>query len=382
MKYIADIKEGDRVKEIYLCRSKQTLVSKTGRSYDSLVLQDKTGSVDGKIWDLSSGGIDDFDKLDYIEVTADVTSFQGSLQLNIRRVRRAEENECDPSEYRPSTERDIEEMYLELTNFRKSIQNEYLKKLLSMYFLESEFLKKKFCFHSAAKSVHHGYVGGLLEHTLAVTKNCEYMSGMYPILNRDLLLTAAMLHDIGKIAELSEFPENDYTDDGQLLGHIVIGCEWISATIKNLCHKGSETMTNETTLNDYEKIISNQTDIIKSYEKLIKSLPPVSPTVLTNGLIVETQALMKQPEQKPKDERERRQLFGARMKMIRQMLGLKQADIAKKLNITIQSVKNYESGIREPSIKNLIALAHILNVTTDWLLDVPPPLIEAKPFTA
>ncbi len=141
-------------------------------------------------------------------------------------------------------------------------------------------------------------------------------------------------------------------------------------------------MTNEVTLSDYEKIISDQTEIIKGYEKLIKSLPPVSPTVLVNELIVETQALMKQPESKPKDEKERRQLFGARMKMIRQMLGLKQADIAKKLNITIQSVKNYESGIREPSIKNLIALAHILNVTTDWLLDVPPPLIEAKPFTA
>lgn len=141
-------------------------------------------------------------------------------------------------------------------------------------------------------------------------------------------------------------------------------------------------MTNEATLSNYEKIISDQTEIIKGYEKLIKSLPPVSPTVLVNGLIVEAQALMKQPEQKPKDERERRQLFGARMKMIRQMLGLKQADIAKKLNITIQSVKNYESGIREPSIKNLIELAHILNVTTDWLLDVPPPLIEEKPFTA
>lgn len=141
-------------------------------------------------------------------------------------------------------------------------------------------------------------------------------------------------------------------------------------------------MTNETTLREYEKIINDQTEIIKGYEKLIKSLPPVSPTVLVKGLFVETQALMNETDIKPKDERERRQLFGARMKMIRQMLGLKQADIAKKLNITIQSVKNYESGIREPSIKNLIALAHILNVTTDWLLDVPPPLIEQKPFTA
>lgn len=147
-------------------------------------------------------------------------------------------------------------------------------------------------------------------------------------------------------------------------------------------HEGGETMTNEVNLSDYEKIINDQTEIIKGYEKLIKSLPPVSPTVLVNELITESQALTKQPENNPKNEQERRQLFGARMKMIRQMLGLKQADIAKKLNVTIQSIKNYESGIREPSIKNLIALAHILNVTTDWLLNVPPPLIEQKPFTA
>ena len=141
-------------------------------------------------------------------------------------------------------------------------------------------------------------------------------------------------------------------------------------------------MTNETALSNYEKIIHDQTEIIKGYEKLIKSLPPVPPTILVNGLLVKTQALTNETNAKPKDERERRQLFGARMKMIRQILGLKQADIAKKLNITIQSVKNYESGLREPSIKNLIALAHILNVTTDWLLNVPPPLIEQKPFTA
>ena len=135
-------------------------------------------------------------------------------------------------------------------------------------------------------------------------------------------------------------------------------------TIKNH-HEGGETMTNEVTLSDYEKIINDQTEIIKGYEKLIKSLPPVSPTVLVNELITESQALTKQSENNPKD-----------------MLGLKQADIAKKLNVTIQSIKNYESGLREPSIKNLIALAHILNVTTDWLLNVPPPLIEQKPSTA
>ena len=141
-------------------------------------------------------------------------------------------------------------------------------------------------------------------------------------------------------------------------------------------------MNNETTQSDYEQIINNQTEIIKGYEKLIKSLPPVLPTILINELITETQALTNQPDNNTRNEQERRQLFGARMKMIRQMLGLKQADVAQKLNITIQSVKNYESGLREPSLKKLIELAHILNVTTDWLLDVPPPLIERKPFTA
>ena len=141
-------------------------------------------------------------------------------------------------------------------------------------------------------------------------------------------------------------------------------------------------MTNEEIITGYEKIISDQTEIIKGYEKIIKALPPIPPSVLVNELTTETQNLTTKPNIKKQDEKERRQLFGARMKMIRQMLGLKQSDIAKKLNITIQSVKNYESGIREPSIKNLITLANILNVTTDWLLNVPPPLIEQKPFTA
>ena len=91
-----------------------------------------------------------------------------------------------------------------------------------------------FKFHSAAKSVHHGFVGGLLEHTLGVTKNCDYFAKMYPVLNRDLLLTAAIFHDIGKLKELSTFPENDYTDAGQLLGHIMIGAEWVGDAIKSI----------------------------------------------------------------------------------------------------------------------------------------------------
>ena len=99
---------------------------------------------------------------------------------------------------------------------------------------DDEDFAKRFKFHSAAKSVHHGFVGGLLEHTLSVTQNCDYFAKHYKVLNRDLLLTAAMFHDVGKLQELSTFPENDYTDAGQLLGHIMIGAEWIGEEIRNI----------------------------------------------------------------------------------------------------------------------------------------------------
>lgn len=234
MKYIETYREGERVNEIFLCKHKQPAVTKNGKPYDNVILQDKTGLLDAKIWDPDSQGIDDFDSLDYIAVMGDVTSFQGALQLNIKRVRKAQEGEYEPSDYLPVSGRDIDEMYEELKGYVNSVENPYLKELLSGYFLEDEVFERRFKFHSAAKTVHHGYVGGLLEHTLGVTKNCDYFAKTYPVLNKDLLLTAAMFHDIGKLAELSTFPENDYTDEGQLLGHIMIGTEWVSERIREI----------------------------------------------------------------------------------------------------------------------------------------------------
>ena len=105
---------------------------------------------------------------------------------------------------------------------------------MKMYYIDNEAFIKRFKFSSAAKSVHHGFVGGLLEHTLSVTKLCQYYTQAYPILNRDLLITAAIFHDIGKTQELSAFPMNDYTDDGQLLGHIMIGAEMIHDAVRTI----------------------------------------------------------------------------------------------------------------------------------------------------
>ena len=234
MKYIETLREGERTGDIYLCKFKQMAVTKNGKSYENVILQDKTGIIDAKIWDPESQGIDDFEAMDYVEVVGDVINFQGMLQLNIKRVRRAYEGEYNPEDFLPVSERDIEEMYQELLGFLKNIENAYLKQLTDSYFVENEAFIKAFKFHSAAKSVHHGFVGGLLEHTLNVVKLCDFYAEQYGILNKDLLFTAAAFHDVGKLRELSAFPENDYTDDGQLMGHIYIGTELVGASIRRI----------------------------------------------------------------------------------------------------------------------------------------------------
>ncbi len=234
MKYIRDYREGDRVSDIYLCKHKQSAVTKNGKPYDNVVLQDKTGTADAKIWDPNSAGIEDFDSLDYIEVHGDVTTFQGANQINIKRVRKCREGEYDPADYLPVSPFPADDMMRELTGLIESVGNPYLKELLRAFFVQDQEFVKAFRRSSAAKTVHHGFVGGLLQHTLAVTKLCDFFCTQYPVLNRDLLLTAAICHDIGKTRELSLFPQNDYTDDGQFLGHIVIGSEMVGEKIKEI----------------------------------------------------------------------------------------------------------------------------------------------------
>ena len=227
MKFIKELKEGDRVFDIYLCKHKQEAVTKNGKPYESVILQDKTGTIDAKVWEPNNPGIGDYDDLDYIEVYGDVTNFQGQLQISVKRIRVCHEGEYNPSDYLPVSSKGIDTMYNEVKTLIGSIKNTYLHQLLQDLFIDDADFAKKFCNSSAAKTVHHGFVGGLLEHTLSVTKLCDYYCSAYPILQRDLLLTAAMCHDIGKVKEISAFPVNDYTDDGQLLGHIVMGAQMV-----------------------------------------------------------------------------------------------------------------------------------------------------------
>ena len=202
MKFIETFHEGDKINDIYLCKYKQ-------------------------IWEPNSSGIEEFGVMDYVFISGDVTSFQGNLQLSVKRARRAQESEYVAADYLPVSEKNIDAMYDELMALMNQVGNPYLQKLIQMYYVDNSAFIEAFKKHSAAKTVHHSFVGGLLEHTLGVVKLCDFYTRQYPYLNKDLLLTAALFHDIGKLKEISNFPENDYTDDGQLLGHIVMGSELV-----------------------------------------------------------------------------------------------------------------------------------------------------------
>ena len=184
MRFINELHEGDRISGIYLCKQKQSAMTKNGKPYDSIIIQDKTGVLDGKIWDSNSLGIDDFDALDYIDIIGDVTSFAGAMQVSIKRVRKAGEGEYNPADYLPVSENSADDMYRQLCSMIGTVKNSYLQIMLKKLFVEDEEFIREFQGHSAAKTVHHGFIGGLMEHTLSVARLCEYMAGAYPILKR------------------------------------------------------------------------------------------------------------------------------------------------------------------------------------------------------
>lgn len=234
MKYLNEFAEGDRISGVYLCKKAATLTTKNGKEYMSLTLMDKTANTDAKIWEPNSDAIGDFDELDYIDVQGDVTVFNGAIQVNIRRLRRADDGEYDPSDYLPMSPYDAEGMYTQLKNVVETVKNPFLNRLLKSFFIEDAAFVDSFRKNSAAKTVHHGFVGGLIQHTLAVTRLCKFYTKAYPVLDHDLLISAALLHDIGKVRELTRFPENDYSDDGQLLGHIYMGAEMVAERVRQI----------------------------------------------------------------------------------------------------------------------------------------------------
>ena len=232
------------LEQMALVKRAQKLYEKSFRQLQRTGMKDTVYAGEGwASYSLDVGGNDRNTVVSKLEANKDTINKHGIVsrvygrfagEKDIKQIRKAGEEEYNPADYMPTTEKSVDGMYEQLTEFIRHISNPYLKSLLEYFFVNDQEFIKKFRSHSAAKTVHHGFSGGLLEHTLSVLRMCEYFAGSYGILNKDLLLTAAMCHDIGKTRELSSFPDNDYTDEGQLIGHIVIGVEMLDEAIRTI----------------------------------------------------------------------------------------------------------------------------------------------------
>jgi len=230
---IEQIKERDLVESIFLVKSKTLAVAKSGKPYLSLVFMDNSGEIEGRVWEEAEEVSRLFDQDDFIKLRGKVVNYQGQLQIVISQIKRYDEGELELKEFQPTTERDTDQMFQELKEIADQVKDQHLGKLLNLIF-EDERIAKLFKIAPAAKSMHHDYLGGLLEHTLSVARLILLVSKQYQNINEDLLLAGGILHDIGKIYELTYDRAFNYSDKGKLIGHIVIGAELIEEKIKSL----------------------------------------------------------------------------------------------------------------------------------------------------
>ena len=233
--YIRDCgaNENQVITSSFVVASKQVKSKKTGEPYLALSLSDRSGQLEAKVWDNVSEFINAFEQDDVVKVKGLLNRFNQRWQLTVHKLRRVEESEIDFADYLPKTTKDIEQLWRTLGNFVAEFKNPYLKNLVEAFMADAEIAAAYKC-APAAKSLHHAFIGGLLEHVVSLFEMCHQVAGHYPQIDRDLLLTGAFLHDIGKIHELSYGRSFSYTTRGQLLGHMVLALRMVSDKLRAL----------------------------------------------------------------------------------------------------------------------------------------------------
>ncbi len=231
--FVHEIKENDPVDSFFLVKEKTSGVTKTGNAYLKLRLIDRSGEIEARIWTSAEAFAETFEKDDFVHLRGKAVSFQDHLQINITHIKAVGEDSILLSEFFPMAEGNLDEMMQCLIGISRQVKNQYLSQLLRLFWEDGAFLER-FKMAPASKSLHHTYLGGLLEHTLSTTqlvlKNVNHYNG----LDVDLLITATILHDMGKIDELSYSRSFDYSDEGRLLGHIIIGIERVEDKIRQV----------------------------------------------------------------------------------------------------------------------------------------------------
>lgn len=231
--FVAEIKDRDSVSAVFLVKEKIMAMAKNGKPYMNLRLMDKSGEVDAKIWD----NVDSLDKLfekdNFVQVRGKASVYMNKMQVVVAEISKVQEEQVNLADFLPESPRDNAEMREELAGVIAAISNPHLRALMCA-FLADEPLMALYCKAPAAKGMHHVYLGGLLEHSLSLVRLVKRIVPLYDGINEDLLVTGALLHDVGKIHEMSYERAFDYTDEGKLLGHITIGVELLDEKIRQV----------------------------------------------------------------------------------------------------------------------------------------------------
>ena len=231
--FINEIKAGDLIDDIFVLSEKILAQKKDGNNFLNVTLSDKTGTIKGVVWDNVDKITAGVTSGDFVHIKGNVNEYKGALQLVIKKMETFSADEVDPADFLPMTRRNIESMFERLLRITSSVETACLKKLIQAFWNDKEFVRK-FKTAPAAKKMHHAYIGGLLEHTLSMVSLADKVAGHYSGINRDLLIAGAMLHDIGKTEEFEYQFRIDYSDQGRLLNHIVIGIEMIDEKLSEI----------------------------------------------------------------------------------------------------------------------------------------------------
>jgi 3'-5' exoribonuclease len=278
-RYVHEMADGDTIEEIYLATDKQLRANRNGNLYLQLELRDRTGSVSARLWNAGESLFRSFDSGDFLLVKGKVQLFQGALQMILNHVERVPEQRVDLADFLPHTEQDVSKLYERLRSALMKLSNPHLRALAECFFMDQEFVQA-FCRAPAGIRNHHAYLGGLLEHVVTLLDAADRIAPVYPDLDRDQLAIGVFLHDIGKVRELTYDRAFAYTDEGQLIGHLIIGVEMLNDKVRHVPDLTGEPFPTELLLRLKHMILSHH----GSYEFGSPKLPMTPEAVALHHL--------------------------------------------------------------------------------------------------
>jgi 3'-5' exoribonuclease len=255
-RYIRQLADGETIEEVYLVSEKQLRANRNGNSFLQLELRDRTGAMSARLWNAGENLFRTFEEGDFLRIKAKVQLFQGALQMILSHFDKVKADEVDLVDFMPHTDQDVAKLFEKLRTTLLRMKNFHLRALIECFLMDDDFVRR-FCQAPAGIRNHHAYVGGMLEHVVNMLDGAERLLPLYPAVDHDLLLAGIFFHDIGKIRELSYDRVFGYTDEGQLIGHLVIGVEMINEKLPQVKELTAEPFPQELLLRIKHMIVSH-----------------------------------------------------------------------------------------------------------------------------